>query len=92
MDARYQALQDRAAQATRTAGSLDPEEVRVLQRFYDQLCALVEAQRMSDPLLLMVVHGVRPPVCLCACARAAAGDWMGVRARAMCVRWWRRSA
>eukprot|EP00983_Pelagomonas_calceolata_P012867 411300-Pelagomonas_calceolata.AAC.4 len=33
-------------------------QVRVLQRFYDQLCALVEAQRMSDPLSLMVVHTV----------------------------------
>lgn len=29
-----------------------------MQRFYDQLCALVEAQRMSDPLSLMVVHRV----------------------------------
>jgi hypothetical protein len=49
-------LQERAATAVRQAQQLDPEELRVLQRFYDQLCALVEAQRMSDPLCLMVVH------------------------------------
>lgn len=30
----------------------------MLQRFYDQLCALVEAQRMSDPLSLMIIHKV----------------------------------
>ena len=41
------------------AGALDPEELRALQRFYDQLCALVEAQRMSDPISLMVVQKVR---------------------------------
>jgi len=37
---------------------LDPEELLALQRFYDQLCALVEAQRMSDPLSLMVIQKV----------------------------------
>ncbi len=52
-------LQQRAAHAARAAQQLDPEELRVLQRFYDQLCALVEAQRMSDPLSLMVVHKVK---------------------------------
>jgi len=59
MDASWGALQERAANAARAAECLDPEEVRVLQRFYDQLCALVEAQRMSDPLSLMVVHTVK---------------------------------
>ena len=44
---------------TEQALALDPEELRALQRFYDQLCALVEAQRMSDPLSLMVVQKVR---------------------------------
>uniref|UniRef100_A0A7R9YUG4 Uncharacterized protein n=1 Tax=Chlamydomonas euryale TaxID=1486919 RepID=A0A7R9YUG4_9CHLO len=44
---------------TQRAHALDPEELRVMQRFYDQLCALVEAQRTSDPLSLMVVHKVR---------------------------------
>jgi hypothetical protein len=39
--------------------ALEPAEIRILQRFYDQLCALVEAQRMSDPLCLMVVSKVR---------------------------------
>lgn len=38
---------------------LDPAELQLLQRFYDQLCALVEQQRMSDPLCLMVIHKVR---------------------------------
>ena len=38
--------------------ALDGGEIRILQRFYDQLCALVEAQRMSDPLCLMVVSKV----------------------------------
>lgn len=56
MDNSWATLQERAATAVRQAQQLDPEELRVLQRFYDQLCALVEAQRMSDPLCLMVVH------------------------------------
>ena len=43
---------------TAKAQTLDPEELRVLQRFYDQVCALVEAQRMSDPLSLMIIHKV----------------------------------
>lgn len=42
----------------RAVQALEPGEIRILQRFYDQLCALVEAQRMSDPLCLMVVHKV----------------------------------
>jgi hypothetical protein len=58
MDASWAALQARAQTAARAAQTLDPEELRVLQRFYDQLCALVEAQRMSDPLSLMVIHKV----------------------------------
>ncbi|GFH11799.1 uncharacterized protein HaLaN_07357 [Haematococcus lacustris] len=59
MDASWEALQKRAQVAARAAQQLDPEELRVLQRFYDQLCALVEAQRMSDPLSLMVIHKVK---------------------------------
>ena len=43
---------------TQQALALDPEELKALQRFYDQLCTLVEAQRMSDPLSLMVVQKV----------------------------------
>eukprot|EP00775_Hariotina_reticulata_P014552 gene14552-14683_t len=31
-------------------------EVELLEQFYDALCGLVERQRLSDPLSLMVVH------------------------------------
>ena len=54
MEAAYSKQQDMRKSRARQAGALDPQELRVLQRFYDQLCALVEQQRMSDPLSLMV--------------------------------------
>ena len=56
----YQAAQEAARRNTKqkAVAALDPAEIRILQRFYDQLCALVEAQRMSDPLCLMVVAKV----------------------------------
>lgn len=39
--------------------TLNPEELRGLQRFYDSLCSLVENQeKMSDPICLMIVHKV----------------------------------
>ncbi|KAG2426915.1 hypothetical protein HXX76_012701 [Chlamydomonas incerta] len=57
----YQAAQEAARRNTKqkAVAALDPAEIRILQRFYDQLCALVEAQRMSDPLCLMVVAKVK---------------------------------
>ncbi|KAG2500507.1 hypothetical protein HYH03_001284 [Edaphochlamys debaryana] len=57
----YQQAQEAARRNTKQKAvqALDPTEIRILQRFYDQLCALVEAQRMSDPLCLMVVSKVK---------------------------------
>ncbi|KAG2431637.1 hypothetical protein HYH02_013214 [Chlamydomonas schloesseri] len=57
----FQAAQEAARRNTKqkAVAALDPAEIRILQRFYDQLCALVEAQRMSDPLCLMVVAKVK---------------------------------
>ncbi|GIL53847.1 hypothetical protein Vafri_9480 [Volvox africanus] len=57
----YQAAQEAARRNTKQKAvqALDPSEIRILQRFYDQLCALVEVQRMSDPLCLMVVSKVK---------------------------------
>ncbi|GFR52887.1 hypothetical protein Agub_g15520 [Astrephomene gubernaculifera] len=57
----YQAAQEAARRNTKQKAvqALDPAEIRILQRFYDQLCALVEVQRMSDPLCLMVVSKVK---------------------------------
>ncbi len=56
----YKAAQEAARRNTKQKAvqALEPAEIRILQRFYDQLCALVEAQRMSDPLCLMVVSKV----------------------------------
>ncbi|KAG1671623.1 hypothetical protein FOA52_006854 [Chlamydomonas sp. UWO 241] len=59
MEQAWEAQEDARRVRTQRANALDPNELRVMQRFYDQLCALVEAQRMSDPLCLMVVHRVR---------------------------------
>mmetsp|Transcript_14541 Transcript_14541/g.31649 ORF Transcript_14541/g.31649 Transcript_14541/m.31649 type:complete len:677 (+) Transcript_14541:102-2132(+) len=59
MEATWAAQEENRKVRTQRAQTLDPEELRVLQRFYDQLCALVEAQRMSDPLSLMVIHKVK---------------------------------
>jgi len=39
--------------------TLNAEELAVLQRFYEQLCVVVEQQKMSDPTSLMVVHKVK---------------------------------
>ncbi|KXZ44766.1 hypothetical protein GPECTOR_62g881 [Gonium pectorale] len=57
----YQAAQEAARRNTKQKAvqALEPAEIRILQRFYDQLCALVEVQRMSDPLCLMVVSKVK---------------------------------
>jgi hypothetical protein len=38
---------------------LDADELAIVQGFFDQLCALVEGQRISDPLCLMAVHKAR---------------------------------
>lgn len=44
----------------RRAGlALQLEDVHLLERFYNQLCLLVEAQKSSDPLSLVVVQLVR---------------------------------
>jgi hypothetical protein len=37
--------------------------VAVLEHFYASLCGLVEWQRISDPLTLMMVHKVRADDC-----------------------------
>lgn len=57
----YQQAQETARRNAKQKAvqALDGGEIRILQRFYDQLCALVEAQRMSDPLCLMVVSKVK---------------------------------
>lgn len=62
----YKAAQEAARRNTKQKAvqALDQAEIRILQRFYDQLCALVEAQRMSDPLCLMVVSKVGWAGCL----------------------------
>jgi hypothetical protein len=38
---------------------LQMEDVHLLERFYQQLCLLVEAQKASDPMSLVVVQLVR---------------------------------
>lgn len=59
MEVSWAAQEENRRARTAKAQALDPEELRALQRFYDQLCALVEAQRMSDPLSLMIIHKVK---------------------------------
>lgn len=59
MERTWNAIEESRKARTQKALTLDPTELKALQRFYDQLCALVEAQKMSDPLCLMVVHKVR---------------------------------
>ncbi|KAI8464816.1 MAG: hypothetical protein J3K34DRAFT_525862 [Monoraphidium minutum] len=44
------------ARATTTTRAIKKEEVAVLEHFYSALCGLVEKQRISDPLSLMLVH------------------------------------
>lgn len=41
-------------------GQLQLEDVHILERFYNQLCLLVEAQCPSDPMSLLCVQHVRP--------------------------------
>lgn len=45
--------------AAKSARALNGDELVVLQRFYEQLCVVVEQQRMSDPTSLMIVHKVK---------------------------------
>lgn len=60
MERTWNALEESKRARTQKALTLDPEELKALQRFYDQLCALVEGQeKMSDPICLMIVHKVR---------------------------------
>ena len=47
---------------TRTAATLQLGDVHLLERFYNQMCLLVEAQKASDPLSLIVVQLVRAPL------------------------------
>jgi hypothetical protein len=44
--------------AASTCRALKREEVALLDHFYSSLCGLVERQRISDPLSLVIVHKV----------------------------------
>jgi hypothetical protein len=44
---------------------LQMEDVHLLERFYQQLCLLVEAQKASDPMSLIIVQLVRSVNRLC---------------------------
>ena len=60
MDKTWNAMEETRKAKTQKALTLNPDELKGLQRFYDQLCALVESQeKMSDPICLMIVHRVR---------------------------------
>jgi hypothetical protein len=48
-----------ASPMRRSAATLQLEDVHLLERFYNQLCLLVEAQKASDPLSLFIVQLVR---------------------------------
>ena len=47
------------APVRRVPATLQLEDVQLLERFYNQLCLLVEAQKSSDPLSLIIVQMVR---------------------------------
>ena len=42
-----------------TAGPVDMEEIAILERFYNQLCLLVERQRVSDPCSIALLLAVK---------------------------------
>lgn len=42
-----------------TQRPLKAHELSLLQHFYESLCVLVERQRLSDPLSLLLVHKVK---------------------------------
>lgn len=52
-------VQDDAAPVRKAPGQLQLEDVHILERFYNQLSLLVEAQCPSDPLSLLCVQYVR---------------------------------
>ena len=58
--------------ARRTGASLQLEDVHLLERFYNQLCLLVEAQKASDPLSLVIVQLVRVMACSWSCSERSA--------------------
>lgn len=45
--------------ARKAPGQLQLDDVHILERFYNQLCLLVEAQCPSDPMSLLCVQHVR---------------------------------
>jgi hypothetical protein len=60
----------------RAGATLQLEDVHLLERFYNQLCLLVEAQKSSDPLSLVVVQMV---FVIFACALAVSNFWLNLR-------------
>ena len=49
-------LANTSGQMGKTMTLLELEDVHLLERFYNQLCLLVEAQRASEPLSLLVIQ------------------------------------
>lgn len=54
-----QAKGEKGEKANKSSRQLNAEELVILQRFYEQLCVVVEQQKMSDPTCLMIVHKVK---------------------------------
>eukprot|EP00892_Ulva_mutabilis_P006737 jgi/Ulvmu1/4435/UM002_0160.1 len=52
-------VQDDTAPVRKAPGQLQLEDVHILERFYNQLCLLVEAQCPSDPMSLLCVQNVK---------------------------------
>ena len=60
MEKTWNAIEETKKAKKEKALTLNPDELKGLQRFYDQLCSLMESQeKMSDPICLMIVHKVR---------------------------------
>jgi hypothetical protein len=60
---RYVNVDADAPPARRAGAALQLEDVTLLERFYNQLCLLVEAQKSSDPqslIIVQLVRGLRP--------------------------------
>jgi hypothetical protein len=62
----------------RAGATLQLEDVHLLERFYNQLCLLVEAQKSSDPLSLVVVQMV---LVIFDCALAVSNFWLNLRSQ-----------
>ena len=84
----------------KAAAALQLEDVQLLERFYSQLVLLVEAQKASDPLSLVVVHTVRHRTlrlshnCCCAVVLSSTPRMLGRRQQSAVLvhdlRKWRR--